>query len=118
MIKITQYTRASEHAHNIKTFDNGNIERFFLSISHNNGTYYASWKRETIEHKDGYNTTTYKPFDEDSGRVAIKSGRFSRAFLEKCDKFIADNLQKYYELWQQGEYMQLANELYNNINNL
>ena len=116
MIRITQWTRQAAQEKEIKTLDNGDKQLFVISINHSGGQYRAHWEMATDEYKNGYKSRLTIPYADYNGQTVLKNGRFSRAQLEKADKQLADNLEKYFNLWAAGEYQQLCNEIHADFN--
>lgn len=116
MVYNTKYTKKAEARILYKELDNGDEQFFVISIAHNNGQYRAHWELITQEHRGSYISTLSYPTADYNGQTIIKDGRFSLKYLEKADNIIRSNLIKYFELWKQGEYQQLCNEIHADIN--
>lgn len=115
MLTINKYTRKSENKHFIRDVDNG--KQYFAVILYGDaGRYWVCWQRQTVEIKNGFQSTLFTPFDDENGRGNIKEARFSKSFLEKCDKVIESNMEKYYNLWTTKTKQDLFNALYDDIN--
>ena len=118
MIINNKWTRRAEQRMEYATDSEQNKHFLSVRISHNNGRFIAVWTQEIDEYKNGYKSTLSRPFDDCNGRITIKDARFNLKWLEKADKLLADNLQKYFNIWNNGQYQELANTLYNDFNNL
>lgn len=113
MLNITKYSRTAKQDKYITTNEQGKQVYFTLDIHHSDGFYWATWSRETRQgmwHE-------FAPYDKDSGRTTFREypKRFSKSHLEKCDKMLEQNLDKYYKLWQAEQYQELANELHSDF---
>lgn len=117
MIYNTQWTRKAEQRKEISRQEN-NVGFFVVSVSHSNGQYRAHWKKEIDEYKNGYKSTLSYPFADYNGQTRIKDGRFNIKYLEKIDKLLADNIDKYYQIWTQEKYQDLCNEIHSDIQNI
>lgn len=115
MIKITEYTRKAQQEREFETTEKGK-RLFVVSITHDRGQYCAHWELATDETRDGYTSRTTYPFTDYNGRTVLKDGRFSRKQLEQADLILAANLEKYYTLWQAGQYQDLCNEIHVDFN--
>ena len=116
MIYNTKYTKKAEARILYKELDNGDEQFFVISITHDRGQYRAHWELITQEHRGSYISTLSYPTADYNGQTIIKDGRFSLKYLEKADNIIRSNLIKYFELWKQGEYQRLCNEIHADIN--
>ena len=118
MIRISSYTRQADVNKKIKTLENGNEQYFIVRVNHNfaNG-YKAHWEMVTVEYRDGYKSTLSIPTADYNGQTFLKEGRFSRKWLEKAEKILENNVEKYFDLWTQEKYQELCNEIHNDINN-
>lgn len=116
MINITQWTRKAQQERTIKTLDNGDTQLFCVSITHDRGQYRAHWEMATDQRRDGYKSRLTTPFADYNGQTVLKEGRFSRAQLERADKQLAENLEKYFSIWQACDYQGLCNEIHADFN--
>jgi len=112
MIRITQWTRKAQQEREIKTHENGDRDLFVISITHHDGLWRASWEQCTDEYRTGYKSRLSCPCADYNGQTSLKIGRFSAKALEKYDAALAANFDKYYQLWQAGEYQALCNEIH------
>lgn len=114
-ISITKYNRKSENKYFIRDVDNG--KQYFAVILYGDaGRYWVCWQRQTVEIRNDFISTMFTPFDDENGRGDIKYARFSKSFLEKCDKVIENNMEKYYNLWANQTNHDLFMALYNDLN--
>jgi hypothetical protein len=100
MLRINKYYR---QAIAIRTI-NDNGYRLRVSISHDNGRYRAYFAQERV---NGY-CVEFEPLAECNGWTSVKDGRFNRKLLEKFDTILTDNIEKYYNLWANKQYQELA----------
>lgn len=118
MIKITQYTRRAEARKLYAQDDQRNNLYFSIAITHSNGFYSCIWQQQTEELRTGYSSIITRPFDLCNGRTTLQGRRFSRGYLEKADKILAENLEKYFSIWKQEDYQRLCNEIHSDFANL
>lgn len=118
MIINNTYIRRAEQRREYATDSEQNKHFLTIAISHRNGQFIAVWTHEIDEAKTNYTSTLTIPTADCNGKITIKDARFSIKYLEKADKLLADNLHKYFDIWNDGQYQELANTLYNDFNNL
>lgn len=118
MIKNNQWTREAWQELEIKTLENGDVQKFVISYSHYNGCWKARWEMITDEYRDGYKSRLSIPMADYNGQTTIKEARFNASKLQKLDLVLQNNKEKYFDLWKQEKYQDLCNELHADFNNI
>lgn len=118
-VRISSYTRQADASKKIKTLENGDEQFFVIRINHNFAdTYKAHWEMATHEHRNGYTSVLTIPTADYNGQTTLKTGRFNRKWLEKADLLLNNNIEKYFNLWNQEKYQELCNEIHTDIANM
>ena len=112
MIKNNQYTREAWQEIENKILENGDIQKFIVKYYHYNGFWCAGWELITEQKRNGYMSRLSIPTADYNGRTRIQAGRFSASKLQKLESVLYNNKDKYFNLWQQGKYQELCNELH------
>ena len=115
MIKNTQWTREAWQEKEIKRLENGDVQKFIITVSHYQGRWKARWEMITDEYRDGYKSRLSTPMAEYNGQTTIKEGRFSLNKLERAEKLLGENVDRYYDLWTQEKYQELCNQLHEDL---
>lgn len=119
MIRISSYTRQADANIKIKTLENGDEQFFVIRINHDFcNTYKAHWELATHEHRNGYTSVLTIPTADYNGQTTLKTGRFNRKWLEKAESVLTNNINKYFDIWQQEKYQELCNEIHKDIANI